>query len=76
MSVSNLKKAFFNIGRIGSVHVHIVKGVDNVHADALSRSNHLDKPTKAENEEYQKDNEVGELKITYATDLEGYPAAA
>jgi len=39
--------------------------------DALWRSDHLDKPTKEENEEYQVDNEVGELKKTYATDLEG-----
>ena len=51
-------------------------GVENINADALSRSNHLDKPTKAENEEYQKDNEVGELKVTYATDLDGDSAAA
>ena len=32
-----------------------------------------DEPTKTENEEYQIENEVGELKITYATDLEGDP---
>ena len=50
------------------------KGVDNINADALSRANHLDEPTEAENEEYQIDNEVGELKITYATNLEGDPA--
>ena len=30
-------------------------------------------PTKKEKAEYQGDNEVGELKITYATDLEGDP---
>ena len=30
-------------------------------------------PTKKEKAEYQADNEVGELKITYATDLEGDP---
>ena len=39
------------------------KGIENVNADALSRSDHLDEPTKEENEEYQVDNEVGELKI-------------
>ena len=36
------------------------KGVKK-NAEALSRTNHLDEPT----------NEVGELKITYATELEG-----
>ena len=30
-----------------------------------------DKPTNAQNKEYMIDNEVGELKITYAADLEG-----
>jgi len=49
------------------------KGIENVNADALSRSDHLDEPTKEENEEYQVDDEVGELKITYSTDLEGDP---
>ena len=44
-----------------------------MNADALSRSYHLDEPTKEKNEEYQVENEVGELKITYATDLEGDP---
>ena len=39
------------------------KGIANVNADVLSRSDHLDEPTKEENEEYQVDNEVGELKI-------------
>jgi len=33
----------------------------------LSRSDHLDEPLNEENEEYQADNEVGELKTTYAT---------
>ena len=50
------------------------KGIENVNADVLSRSDHLDEPTKEENEEYQVDNEVGELKITYFTDLEGDPS--
>ena len=42
-------------------------GIESLKADALSRSDHLDEPLKEENEEYQADNEVGELKITYAT---------
>ena len=42
--------------------------------DALSKSNHLDESIKKENEEYQIKKEVEELKITYATDLEGDPA--
>ena len=50
------------------------KGIENVYADAFSRSNHLNESTKEENEEYQLENEVGELKITYATDLEGDPS--
>ena len=45
------------------------KGIENVNADALSISDHLDEPSKEENEEYQVDNEVAELKITYATNL-------
>ena len=35
-----------------------------MNADALSRSDNLDEPTKEENKEYQADNEVGKLKIT------------
>ena len=34
----------------------------------------IQEPSKEENEEYQLENEVGELKITYATDLEGDPS--
>ena len=37
---------------------------------ALSRSDHWDEPSMEENEEYQVDNEIGELKITYTTYLE------
>ena len=36
-----------------------------MNADALSRANHLDEPTKEENEEYQLENEVGELRSRY-----------
>ena len=50
------------------------KDIENVSTDALSRSDPWDVPTKEENEEYQADNEVGELKMTYATDLEWDPA--
>ena len=50
------------------------KGSENVIADALSRAKHLDEPTKEENEEYQEANEVGEMKITFASELEGNPA--
>ena len=46
------------------------KGTKNVNADALSRSDQVDEPTKEENKEYQLDDEVGEFKITYATDLD------
>ena len=46
------------------------KGTKNVNADALSRSDQFDEPTKEENKEYQLDDEVGEFKITYATDLD------
>ena len=49
------------------------KGSENVNADALSRAKHLDEPTKEENEEYQEANEVGEMKITFASELEGNP---
>ena len=35
-----------------------------------NHADHLDEPTKKENEEYEANNEVGELKITYATDKE------
>ena len=41
-----------------------------MNADALSRSDQFDEPTKEENKEYQLDDEVGEFKITYATDLD------
>ena len=49
-------------------------GTEKVKADALSRLDHLDEPTKEKNDKYQIYNEVGELKITYATDLDGDPA--
>ena len=50
------------------------KGSENVNADALSRAKHLDEPTAEENEEYQEANEVGEMKITFASELTGNPA--
>ena len=31
------------------------KGIENVNADALSRSNHLDEPTTEEDEEYKEE---------------------
>ena len=37
------------------------------------RAKHLDEPTTEENEEYQEANEVGEMKITFASELEGNP---
>ena len=40
------------------------KGIKIMNRDDLLRSDHLDEPIKEENEEYQVDNEVGELKIT------------
>ena len=49
------------------------KGSENVNADALSRAKHLDEPTTEENEEYQEANKVGEMKITFASELEGNP---
>ena len=49
------------------------KGSENVNADALSRAKHLDEPTTEEDEEYQEANEVGEMKITFASELEGNP---
>ena len=49
------------------------KGSENVNADALSRAKHLDEPTADENEEYQGANEVGVMKITFASELEGNP---
>ena len=49
------------------------KGSENVNADALSRAKHLDEPTAEENEEYQEANEVGEMKITFASDIVGDP---
>ena len=48
-------------------------GSENVNADALSRAKHLDELTAEENEEYQKAIEVGEMKITFASELEGNP---
>ena len=47
------------------------KGSENVNADALSRAKHLDEPTTEENAEEA--NEVGEMKITFALELEGNP---
>ena len=49
------------------------KGNENVNADALSRAKHLNEPTTEENEEYQEANKVGEMKITFASELEGNP---
>ena len=49
------------------------KGSENINADALSRAKHLDEPTAEENEEDQEANEVGEMKITFASELEGDP---
>ena len=49
------------------------KGNENVDADALSRAKHLDEPTTEENEEYQEANKMGEMKITFASELEGNP---
>ena len=49
------------------------KGSENVNADALSRAKHLDEPTAEENAEHQEDNEVGEMKITFALNLQGDP---
>ncbi len=62
------------------------KGSENVNADALSRAKHLDEPTEEENDEYQASNEVGEVKITFASGnpvvigwerqkFDGYPPA-
>ena len=49
------------------------KGSENANADALSRAKHLDEPTAEEIEEYQEANEVEEMKITFASELEGNP---
>ena len=49
------------------------KGSENVNADALSRAKHLDEPTAEENAEHQEDNEVGEMKITFASEIQGDP---
>ena len=49
------------------------KGNENINADALSRAKHLNEPTTEENEEYQEANKVGEMKITFAWELEGNP---
>ena len=47
------------------------KGSENVNADALSCVKHLDEPTAEENEEHHEENEVGEMKIIFATDIQG-----
>ena len=44
-----------------------------MNADALSQAKHLDKPTAEENAEHQVDNEVDEMKITFASELDGEP---
>ena len=49
------------------------KGSENINADALSRAKHLNEQTTEENKEYQEANEVGEMKITFASELEGNP---
>ena len=49
------------------------KESENVNTDALSRAKHLDEPTTEENKEYKEANEVGEMKITFASELEGNP---
>ena len=49
------------------------KGSENVNADALSRTKHSDEPTEEENEEHQEANEGGEMKITFASALQGDP---
>ena len=41
------------------------KGKENSNADALSRANHLPKPTLSENEEYAEYQEQEEPHITY-----------
>ena len=43
------------------------KGSEKINADILSRAKHLDEPTEEENDEYQASNEVGEMKITFAS---------
>ena len=49
------------------------KGSENINADALSRAKHSDEPTTEKNEEYQEANEVGEMKTTFASEIEGNP---
>ena len=49
------------------------KEIENVNAYALSRAKHLDEPTAEENAEHQEDNEEGDMKITFASDLQGDP---
>ena len=49
------------------------KGSENINADALSQDKHLDEPTEEENAEYQEANEMGEMKITFASELDGNP---
>jgi len=53
--------------------VILKKGSENINADALSRAKHLNEQTTEENKEYQEANEVGEMKITFASELEGNP---
>ena len=64
---------FAELAQYNFIVIH-KKGVENINADALSRATHLDEPTQAENEEYQAENEVGELKIKFATDMDRDPA--
>ena len=49
------------------------KGSENVNADTLSRAKHLDEPIEEENEEYQEAIKVGEMKINFASEIEGNP---
>ena len=49
------------------------KGIENMNLNPMSRSDHLDELMKEENKKYQADDEVEELKITYATDLDADP---
>jgi len=50
-------KALFNIGLQNWLSFEVIvkhkKGIENVKADVLSRSDHLDEPTKEENKKYQ-----------------------
>ena len=49
------------------------KGKENINADALSRAKHLDEPTDEENKKHQEANEFGEIKITFASELDRDP---